>query len=104
MKIIVKSAKMKYFSKEEVKIFNFSPTIRRIKNIETQVGFLDTDNKALVNELKTNELFLFVEGEEEVESEVKVEVESEVKVEGEEEVKVEETKKPLATKNKPIKK
>ena len=88
MKIFVKSAKLKYFSKEEGKFFNFSPVIRRIKNIETQVGFLDTDNKALVNELKTNELFLFVEGEEEVESEVKVE----------------KTEKPLAPKNKPIKK
>ena len=64
MKIIVKSAKMKYFSKEEGKFFNFSPTIRRIKNIETQVGFLETDSKSLVNELKVNELFLFVEGEE----------------------------------------
>ena len=64
MKIIVKSAKMKYFSKEEGKFFNFSPTIRRIKNIETQVGFLETDSKSLVNELKLNELFLFVEGEE----------------------------------------
>ena len=88
MKIFVKSAKLKYFSKEEGKFFNFSPTIRRIKNIETQVGFLDTDNKALVNELKTNELFLFVEGEEEVESEVKVE----------------KTEKPLATKKKTVKK
>mgnify|MGYP003516052302 FL=1 len=88
MKIFVKSAKLKYFSKEEGKFFNFSPTIRRIKNIETQVGFLDTDNKALVNELKTNELFLFVEGEEEVKAEIKVE----------------ETEKPLAAKNKPIKK
>ena len=53
MKIFVKSAKLKYFSKEEGEFFNFSPVIRRIKNIETQVGFLDTDNKALVNELKT---------------------------------------------------
>ena len=52
MKIIVKSAKLKYFSKEEGKFFNFSPTIRRIKNIETQVGFLETDSKSLVNELK----------------------------------------------------
>ena len=98
MKIFVKSAKLKYFSKEEGKFFNFSPTIRRIKNIETQVGFLDTDNKALVNELKTNELFLFVEGEEEVKLEVKVE--EEVKLE----VKVEETEKPLATKKKTVKK
>ena len=88
MKIFVKSAKLKYFSKEEGKFFNFSPTIRRIKNIETQVGFLDTDNKALVNELKTNELFLFVEGEEEVKSKIKVE----------------ETEKPLATKKKTVKK
>ena len=64
MKIIVKSAKLKYFSKGEGKFFNFSPTIRRIKNIETQVGFLETDSKSLVNELKVNELFLFVEGEE----------------------------------------
>ena len=88
MKIFVKSAKLKYFSKEEGEFFNFSPTIRRIKNIETQVGFLDTDNKALVNELKTNELFLFVEGEEEVKSEIKVE----------------ETEKPLATKKKTVKK
>ena len=64
MKIFVKSAKLKYFSKEEGKFFNFSPTIRRIKNIETQVGFLETDSKSLVNELKVNELFLFVEGEE----------------------------------------
>lgn len=87
MKIIVKSAKLKYFSKGEGKFFNFSPTIRRIKNIETQVGFLDTDNKALVNELKTNELFLFVEGED-----IKAEV------------KVEETEKPLATKKKTVKK
>lgn len=88
MKIFVKSAKLKYFSKEEGEFFNFSPVIRRIKNIETQVGFLDTDNKALVNELKTNELFLFVEGEEEVKSEIKVE----------------ETEKPLATKKKTVKK
>ena len=73
MKIFVKSAKMKYFSKEEGKFFNFSPTIRRIKNIETEIGFLETDSKRLINELKANELFLFVEGEEEVESEVKVE-------------------------------
>ena len=64
MKIIVKSAKLKYFSKGEGKFFNFSPTIRRIKNVETEVGFLETDSKSLVNELKTNELFLFVEGEE----------------------------------------
>ena len=88
MRIFVKSAKLKFFSKEEGKFFNFSPVIRRIKNIETQVGFLDTDNKALVNELKTNELFLFVEGEEEVKSEVKAE----------------ETEKPLATKKKTVKK
>ena len=88
MKIIVKSAKMKYFSKEEGKFFNFSPTIRRIKNIETQVGFLETDSKSLVNELKTNELFLFVEGEEEIKAEVEVT----------------ETEKPLATKKKTIKK
>ena len=88
MKIFVKSAKLKYFSKEEGKFFNFSPVIRRIKNIETQVGFLDKDNKALVNELKTNELFLFVEGEEEVKSEIKDE----------------ETEKPLATKKKTVKK
>ena len=88
MKIFVKSAKLKYFSKEEGEFFNFSPVIRRIKNIEMQVGFLDTDNKALVNELKTNELFLFVEGEEEVKSEIKVE----------------ETEKPLATKKKTVKK
>ena len=89
MKIIVKSAKMKYFSKEEGKFFNFSPTIRRIKNIETQVGFLETDSKSLVDELKVNELFLFVEGEEP------------------KEVKVKETPKvdtPVALKNKPIKK
>ena len=88
MKIFVKSAKLKYFSKEEGEFFNFSPVIRRIKNIETQVGILDTDNKALVNELKTNVLFLFVEGEEEVKSEIKVE----------------ETEKPLATKKKTVKK
>ena len=88
MKIIVKSAKMKYFSKEEGKFFNFSPTIRRIKNIETQVGFLETDSKSLVNELKTNELFLFVEGEEEIKAEVEVA----------------ETEKPLATKKKTVKK
>ena len=88
MKIIVKSAKMKYFSKEEGKFFNFSPTIRRIKNIETQVGFLETDSKSLVNELKTNELFLFVEGEEEIKAEVEVA----------------ETEKPLAPKKKNIKK
>ena len=87
MKIFVKSAKLKYFSKGEGKFFNFSPVIRRIKNIETQVGFLDTDNKALVNELKTNELFLFVEGED-----IKAEV------------KVEEGEKPLATKKKTVKK
>ncbi len=87
MKIFVKSAKLKYFSKEEGKFFNFSPTVRRIKNIETVVGFLDTDNKALVNELKTNESFLFVEGED-----IKAEI------------KVEETEKPLATKKKTVKK
>ena len=94
MKIFVKSAKLKYFSKEEGKFFNFSPTIRRIKNIETEIGFLETDSKRLINELKANELFLFVEGEET--KEVEEEVESEVKVE--------KTEKPLATKNKPIKK
>lgn len=97
MKIFVKSAKLKYFSKEEGKFFNFSPTIRRIKNIETEIGFLETDSKRLINELKANELFLFVEGEETKE------------VEGEEtkEVKVKETPKvdtPVAPKNKPIKK
>lgn len=89
MKIFVKSAKLKYFSKEEGKFFNFSPTIRRIKNIETEIGFLETDSKRLINELKANELFLFVEGEET------------------KEVKVKETPKvdtPVAPKNKPIKK
>ena len=100
MKIFVKSAKLKFFSKEEGKFFNFSPTIRRIKNIETEIGFLETDSERLINELKANELFLFVEGEET--KEVKV-------VEGEEtkEVEVEETPKvdtPVAPKNKPIKK
>ncbi len=64
MKIIVKSAKLKYFSKGEGKFFNFSPTIRRIKNVETEVGFLETDSKVLINEFINNELFLFVEGEE----------------------------------------
>ena len=34
MKIFVKSAKLKFFFKEEGKFFNFSPTIRRIKNID----------------------------------------------------------------------
>ena len=96
MKIFVKSAKLKYFSKEEGKFFNFSPTIRRIKNIETEIGFLETDSKRLINELKANELFLFVEGEEEV----KTEGEEEVKTE----IKVEETEKPLATKKKTVKK
>ena len=89
MKIFVKSAKLKYFSRSEGKFLNFSPTIRRIKNIETQVGFLETDSKSLVNELKVNELFLFVEGEET------------------KEVKVKKTPKvdtPVAPKNKPIKK
>ena len=96
MKIFVKSAKLKFFSKEEGKFFNFSPTIRRIKNIETEIGFLETDSKRLINELKANELFLFVEGEEEV----KAEGEEEVKAE----IKVEETEKPLATKKKTVKK
>ena len=64
MKIIVKSAKLKYFSKGEGKFLNFSPTIRRIKNVETEVGFLETDSKVLINEFINNELFLFVEGEE----------------------------------------
>ena len=87
MKIFVKSAKLKYFSKEEGKFFNFSPTIRRIKNIETEIGFLETDSERLINELKANELFLFVEGEEpkEVKETPKVDT-------------------PVAPKNKPIKK
>ena len=91
MKIFVKSAELKYFSKEEGEFFNFSPTIRRIKNIETEIGFLETDSKRLINELKANELFLFVEGEET--KEVKVKVKETPKVDT-----------PVAPKNKPIKK
>ena len=85
MKIFVKSSKLKYFSKSLGEFMNFSPTIKRINNAETVVGFLETNNKQLAEELKTNELFLFIEDKEEIEQEEVDQI-----IEDEEEIEQEE--------------